>query len=81
MIFLFATIACIMIVVAAWLGLRRHTVAAVGALLLALVPLLFGFPISKAVFVWLGLVGPIVIAVVMLAGIRDAGPSDVNPRR
>ena len=65
-------IATVLIAVAAWFGLRGRLAAAGLMLLAALAPLLANTTIVKAVFIWLGLVGPIAILVVMLNGLIGA---------
>lgn len=67
---LLAVIASALVVTAAWLGLQRRFVAAVIILLLALGPLLLDLTAIKAVFVWLGLIGPIVTVFVMWRGLQ-----------
>ena len=62
-------VATLLIAIGAWLGLRRRYWFACAAVLVALVPLLASVNIAKAVFVWLGLIGPIVMIVVIWHGL------------
>ena len=57
--------------IAACLLAGRRTVSAGALLLVALVPLLLDLSIAKAVFIWLGLIGPIVMLVVIWKGLQQ----------
>ena len=67
---LLVAIASVFVAAAAWLGMRRRFTGAIIALLLALGPLLLDLTAVKAVFVWLGLIGPIVTVIVMWRGLQ-----------
>ena len=67
-----AVIASALMAMAAWLGLQRRFVAALIVLLLALGPLLLELTVIKAVFVWLGLIGPIATVIVVWRGLQRA---------
>ncbi|MEM7501584.1 MAG: hypothetical protein AAF417_06050 [Pseudomonadota bacterium] len=62
--------ASVLIGCAAWLGLRKRYWLALCSVLAAVVPLLLASTVAKAVFVWLGLIGPIVTIAVLLEGLR-----------
>ena len=69
---LLAIVASALIAVSVWLGLRRRFPAAILVLAAALAPLLVDLTVTKAIFVWLGLIGPIAIVMVMLMGLHRA---------
>ena len=61
-----------LVTTAAWLGVRRQIPLAGFILLAALVPLLFDVSVTKSVFIWLGLTGPIFALVVVMKGLQRA---------
>lgn len=65
-------VASIILVIAAFLGIRRLPLPTAAMTLLALLPLLYSMTAAKALFVWMGLIGPVVMAVVLLHGLRPA---------
>ncbi len=65
-------VASVILVIAALLGVRRLPWPAGALTFLALLPLLYSMSTTKAVFVWLGLIGPVIMAVVLLHGLRSA---------
>ena len=71
-----AVITSVLILGAAWLGLtRRHLLALVTAMA-AVIPLLLDTSTVRAIFIWLGLIGPICMIAVMLGGMQNDSRRD-----
>ena len=62
-----------LIAAAAWFGISKRYWFALLAIVAAVLPLLFDAIAVKAIFVWLALIGPIVMLGVMWHGLRAPG--------